>query len=599
MRHVLLRAAALGVSIHAIACGAGGDGGGPSCALTVIVSPAQPVRGNTVELAVDVALEELSGFQDIQWSVRYGGAEVVLAANGDERTFLAGQAGIYEILVTGTVGGVSCEADQRSLNVTESGAMFTPMRLVVVPRDRSLVPPQAIDFDLPGGADYTLSTVGLSAGVSVSAVLRDSDNQPLAAYVRSAPVGSEPFLWTEIWSGADGLVELRLLNGSHELLIVPEGGLAPIWMPVVEPSELNASIVIPDGVNVSGTVEDGSGDPVPGARVQLVVDGAPSTVDVTDAGGGFTVSARAGTTSSVTVVPDPASGLPALELDTGGAIGGGSTIAVQIDPIDLRTIDPDLRESDGTTPAAGARVTFVARSIAGAGTISIDGASHPARGELTRTVLASGTGGIPAQLLPATQYDVLVEPGPTAPVAEGVRLAPLDLSTGSPAPATLRLAARATVTGQVVNASGAPIEGARVVATPRGLLARATRAGDTAVSDADGMITLRLAGTVAAAAPADYELRLDGAAAGAGRTTLLVTTPAPGDQIDILAQSLPATLRLDGTLSAPGGVDVAGAQVELWCRACGPGESAMVVAEAVTSAAGEFVMRAPDPGVSE
>ena len=115
--------------------------------------------------------------------------------------------------------------------------------------------------------------------------------------------------------------------------------------------------------------------------------------------------------------------------------------------LDVRTVSPVLRETDGSTPAAGARVTFIARPSAGAGTISIDGTDLAAAGALVRAAQANGAGVIPDQVVTAARYDVIVEPGAGAPAGESVGFAPLDLRTGQGAPPSLELAAPGHITG--------------------------------------------------------------------------------------------------------------------------------------------------------
>lgn len=592
MRHAI-RILALAAIVYAVACG--GDAGvdEPYCNLSLVVTPSQPVRGNTVELGVNVETYLVSGIEEFSWNVSYGGAPVSFEASGEEITFVAAQAGVYQLGVSGSVGGVPCGADGRDLNVIEEGALFEPMRLVIVPRDGTPMPPQTLDFELPGGADYTLSTLTLEAGTEINGTVRGPDDEPLAAYLRSVPFDGGQETWVERFTGADGVYSMRLQSGAQNLLVVPEGGVAPLYIPSTAADDYQGSISLPSSITVTGQVLDGAGDPVAGARVQLVVANSPSTIGVTDAGGDFTLQARAGEPVEVSVVPSEASGLPVLELTDAAGIGGGSTVAVQYDSgLDLRTVSPVLRQTDGTTPAAQARVTFIARSITGAGSISIDGVPLTATGTLTRSAQANGSGVIPDQLLTAAVYDLIVEPGPAAPASQGVRFASRDLRTGQPAPTTLSLAAPAAFTGQVVDADLVPVEGARLLATPTGLLARATRAGGSATSAADGTFSIEVAGT------GDYQLRIDGPG-GAGRVYLRQTAPTAGAATDLDMTEIPDTLRLGGTLTIAGGIDVVGALVQLQCFTCGPGGQPATVAEAVSDSSGDFVLIAPDPGVAE
>jgi hypothetical protein len=597
-RHFIIRLLALAAIAYAMACG-GGDGiVGETCTFSLVITPEPAVRGQIVEVAVNVETD-LSGTEVVDWSIDYAGAQVafdVTGANGDEVTFTPAQAGVYNIVASGSIGVTQCDADFRNLNVTEPGAMLQPMRLVVVPRSGSAVPPQTIDFQLPGGAPYTLSTVSLDSGTSTTVYVWGPTDALEGAYLRAMPtVGDDPALWIERFSQAGGAVNLDLANVAYDVLVVPDGDLPAVKWTAQQPDDLaGVSITADNGVGVTGTVADPAGDPLAGARVQVTVDGAPSTVGTTNASGAFTLKARAGEEVSVVVTPPDASGLPQLERVGAPPVASGSTIAVRYAAgLEVRTVSPVLRQTDGTTPAAGARVTFLAHPNTSAGSIAIDGGSAAATGTLVRTAQANASGVIAAQTLTSTQYDVVVEPGPSAPPGERVRFAPLDLRTGQSAPTSLRLATPGHFIGQVVDAAGAPVEGAHLFATPQGLLTRATTAGDSAVTGADGSFNL------AVAAKGLYQIRIDGPQ-GDGRALLMQNAPdAPGDTADLGDSALPATLVLTGSLTATGGAPVASAALQLQCLTCGPGNSAMTVAEAVSDTAGDFIFHAPDPGVAE
>lgn len=600
MRQSTVRLLALAAIAYAVACGSPAGSGGPSCDFALSVTPEQPVRGDTVEVAVDVTTDGgLSGIEVVDWSITYGGAPVtfdVTGANGDEVVFAAGQAGVYRVAVSGSVGGVSCTGDARDLNVSEPGAVFQPMRLVIVPRSGSAVPPQTIDFQLPGGADYALSSLAIQSGAATPIHLVGPDSAPLAgAYLRAMPDLAGPELWLERFSREDGTVDLHLLSVPYEVLVVADADLPAVLLTGQAQADLqDTTIAVDDGVAVTGTVTDPAGDPVAGAAVQLTVAGAPSSIGTTGASGAFSLRARAGGPVTVTVTPPDASGLPALERTDGPAIAAGSAIAVRYAAgLEVRTVSPALRQTDGTTPAAGARVTFMARPISSAGTIAIDAASAGARGTLVRTAQASGSGVIPDQQITSAVYDLIVEPGPGAPAGQGVRFAPLDLSIGQDAPATLRLAAPAHLTGRVIDGDGAPVDGAHLVASPLGLLARATTAGDSAATGENGSFDLALA------AGGRYQIRIDGPQA-RGRVIRLEDAPAAAGGTGSLGDTaLPRTIRLTGALTTTGGAAVSSAVVQLQCLSCGPDGGAATVAEAVSDSSGAFALRAPDPGVAE
>ena len=595
----LARAGALALVLAAASSCAGGDGGdgGEACSISLVASPPAPVRGQFVSVTAMTEVVGTSGARSYTWLVSLAGEPIVfeVISPDDTISFQASEAGVYEVSVSGTVGATVCSSDEISINATVPGAVFEDMVLRVVPRDPLAAPAQDLFIEVPGGAPYDLGAVTLSAGVAVDGVLRGPGGAPLAGYLRAAPLALEPVPLppVEAFAGADGAFSLRLLGVAHDLLVMPDGGeVAPALLAGASVTSLDGDLALDAGALVTGTVTDASGDPVAGARVSLVAGGAPSTLAVTGADGSFALRARPGGPVAVTVAPEPGSGLPRLELDAGGgaAIATGSEIEIQYAALATRTVSPAVRLSDGATAAPGARVTWIAGPIAGAGQIAIDGAPRAAQGHVRLTAVAGAGGAHPATPLPRSAYHVLVEPGPAAPEGESVRVEEIDLVAG--APASLSLAAAAELTGTLVDDAGAPVAAARVTAAPLGLLAQSTAAGGAAISDPDGRFALPVA------PGADYELRVDAAAAGLGRMALEVGAGGPGQATALGEVALPPVLRLSGEVALPGGGALAGASVELHCLACGADGGPAPVAQAVSDAAGRFVLLAPDPGVS-
>ena len=372
--------------------------------------------------------------------------------------------------------------------------------------------------------------------------------------------------------------------------------MPPALLRSLPAADVSAAIDLDAGIAVTGSVVDGAGDPVAGARVSMMVDGAPSTLATTSAAGAFSLRARAGGPVAVTVVPADGSGLPELDLPatTGTAVADGSTLAIAYSAPSgaPRSADPVVHLADGTT-APGARVTWMGRPVAGAGTVAIDGgAARGASGRIRVTVVAGAGGTAPAVLLPRLVYDVAVEPPPGAPAGNATLLrAGLDLGATAP-PSVLNLTAPARVTATVVDPSGAPVVGALVIASPGGPLAGIGRAAASSRTGDGGSIALDLAGGGA------YQIEVDGALAGQARTRAEVTAPAAGGTKDLGALGLPVTLRMTGRLGALGGVDLTSAHVELRCADCGASGGPAVVGQAVTDATGSFVLLVPDPGVA-
>ncbi|HUS67953.1 MAG TPA: carboxypeptidase-like regulatory domain-containing protein, partial [Kofleriaceae bacterium] len=527
------------------------------------------------------------GFHEISWDIRHDGAAVTFdvdAADDGVIVFDPTTAGVYQITATATVGGQACDGGGLDLNVRTPGAVDGQYRLRIVPFDGE-VPPQDIDLVIPSGADFALGSVNVTEGLLAEGTALGPGSTPLEGYVRAGRPGDATPLLSETFADENGDFALRLLPETYELLVVPDSATVAPARLQLQAAEVEGDLLLAAGDDVSGTVRDGAGDPVVGARVSLSVDGVPSTVGVTGGGGGFALRARAGAEVVVTVVPPEGSGLPQLAIEASDAgVADGSVIDVDYAAaLDTVAVAPELRLADGTTPAPGARVTWRARAIAAAGTVSIDGADATARGTAIVTGAAGVGGDVPATSLPEAVYDVVVEPAPGAGAGQGVRYLVVDLA-GAP-PAVLALAAPARLGGVVMDADGEPVPGARLRAEGRGALSGLSSAGGAADSDDDGAFELRLAGD------GSYDVVVDGAAGGEARVRLVgVTAPAAG-AIATRDVALPATRRVDGTLAVLGGAPVR-AHVELVCLDCEGG--AGVVAEAVSDPSGHFVFLLAD-----
>jgi hypothetical protein len=448
----------------------------------------------------------------------------------------------------------------------------------------------------------------------VSGVSRGIEGEPIPAYLRARPLvspGSGPPLYSEVFAGDEGGYQMRLVDEDHELLVVPDDpALSPYRYHSIALAELagKTQVKVADEIAVSVRSGAGAADPVAGARVSMVVDGVPSSVAVTDAAGDAVVAIdpeRAAAPASLSVVPPEASGLPQLDLSAGEGLelpaGSGAIDVHYIASLGSRMVAPAVRMADGSTPAAGSRVTWVARPMAGAGTITIGPASRPAAGVVRRTASVDAGGDMAATLLPEAVYDAVVEPPAGASRAtDAPSVTEVDLTDGEPGP--LALAAPAELRGQVVappardDEGGAPVPlaGVRVQATPRaGVLLGAPSAGAAAITDGEGRFTL------AVAAGGAYEVTADGTALREGRVRLHITAPAPGASQDLGALELPRVLRAVGVVEmAGGGNPLPGTHLQLFCYACGPEDSAVPVAETLTDDAGRFVLIAPDPGIA-
>ena len=599
----------------------GGDDGnddGGSCSMSISVEPLQPRPDQELQLTALVDEGDAIGFTEYRWTVVFSGEEIEIAGAGEQVIELTAEgAGTYTVELAGSVGGQECLAASRFINVVAEGAAAQAFRLRVVPSrsDPSLPPPQDTEIELYGGAqDYFVGSVDLVPGNEVTGVSRGIEGEAVPAYLRARPLvspGAGPPLYSEVFAGDDGGYQMRLIDEDHELLVIPDDpALPPYRYHSIALAELAAvtQLKVADQIAVSVRSGAGAAAPVTGARVSVVVDGVPSSVAVTDAAGEAVIAIdpdRAAAAASLTVVPPEASGLPQLDLPASQGLelpaGSGAIDVRYLASLSSRQVAPAVRMADGSTAAAGSRVTWIARPIAGAGTITIGSTSRPATGVVRRTAAVDAGGDMAATLLPDAVYDAVVEPPAGATRAtDAASVTEVDLTAGAPGP--LALAAPARLRGQVVAPPGrgdeggapSPLAGVRVQATPRaGALLGAPSAGAAAVTDGEGRFTL------AVAAGGAYELTADGSALREGRIRLHVTAPAPGAAQDLDVLELPRVLRAIGVVEmAGGGNPLPGTHLQLFCYACGPQDSAVPVAETVTDDAGRFVLIAPDPGIA-
>lgn len=581
--------------------GAESDAGGPpGCEMTVAFAPPAPEAGMSVVATATIIDNGASGIESYSWQVLSPSGAAVTTnprdASGSQIDFFADSPGPYQVRLDGTSDGVSCDEAVQTVNVAAPGANTTPYRLRATPPASSPAVAQELAVAIPGGADYDLGTLTLQSGTRVAGVVSGPGGAPLPAYLRlDTSRSSVPI---EAFSGQDGAFAVALppLAAPYSLLVVPDGvAVAPVQFSGLANSDL-AAVVVPAGVAVTGQVVDSSGAPVAGARVLLTVAGVPSTLGTTDAAGAFSVRARAGA-AAVSVVPPAGAGLPRLELAAAAAIAvaDGTALSIAYAQTAARTFSPAAVEADGTTPAAGARVTFeTAAPIANAGTVTpAGGAAVQATGSVRETVVADAAGKLPSLTLPETSYEVVAEPGAAAAAGQGIALSTVDLSAG--APATLALAAPAELTATVV-AGGKAVAGARVAAQPLGALAEIATAGATAVTASDGSAELALAGG------GDYQLVVTppvGIRAAPARVA--ATAPAAGAQAALGQVTLAAAIKVTGRIAIAGGGTPSGFSIELLCgdgSACSGVAATQPIADAATGNDGGFVLMVPDPGAT-
>jgi hypothetical protein len=589
--------ASAALAFASASCGAGGDAdGGPDadvsgCTMRITANPAMPNVGDTVDIDGSIDSFGVSGLESYVFTVTRSNSPVTLTErdpfDGSKMSFDADVAGTYRIELRGDQGGVSCTDDVLTLNAVDPGAATALFRFRFVTGLAQPAPPQDKLFEIPGGADYSLSTIGLDSGVARGGLIRDDGGQLTRAYLRFTNTDDGSVI--EAFAGTDGRYDVRLLPGSYDLLVVPQSGGAPPTLYASLSTSNIGDLTLAAGEVVTGTVVDGAGQPLVGAQVAMRAGAVPTTIGVTDLTGAFAVTGQLGGATAISVTPPAGSGLPRLDLPaSAGLIASAGT------PLEIRyaasgtsrTVDTTLTETDGTTPLPGASATFVARSIAAAGTVTPQGGSAvDAAGELRATAESDGAGAI-SVALPEAVYDLIVRP-PAASSAAVHLIAGVDLSAGQPSPSALAVAAPATLGGRVVDTAG--LEGSVVRAAPRGLLASEPGAAGTAIAIADGSYSVAVVGG------ARYDLTIDPAGSFARAVVADVTAPAPGDDLDLGAASLDPAIAVSGAVVVSGAPVRSGITVQVFCGDCTGGAALVPLAESITDADGRFTVALPDP----
>ncbi len=589
------------------ACGGGAadddddqDGGVPSCDMVFTVNPGGPEIGDTVDLDGSISKELISGIESYQFTVTRSGSLIDLEErdpfDGSRMSFVPTEAGPYHVVLSGAVdsggGGIyDCVDSSVDVNVIDPAANTASFRFRFLPTPDQPAPAQERTFEVYGGAAFELGPIGLDNGVAIDGTVEAMGGAPVPGYLRITPSGvtAAPI---ETFAGAGGAYEARVAAGNHDVLLVPDDGLlAPAGLSDLTTGDLTA-LILPDGDAISGVVQDAAGDPLPGAQVSLRIGGVPSTTDTTDGSGAFTVLAHPGGVTTVSVVPPAASGLPRLELPASeGLVAATST------PLTIRyaaswtsrTVALEVRQSNGTTPAPGATVLWLANANA-AGTVT-PGAGAPldATGAVRVSAIADGSGQISGLELPELAYVAVVLPAGGA-TGQFPRLVGVNLASGQTTPATLSLAQAATVTGTVTG-GGAPLSGVEVRATPLYSLANLPQASASATTDAAGGYSLALVGG------GQYELTIVPRVRTSALARLTTIAPAAGGSASAGTTDLVPAIKVGGRVTVAGLANPGGIAVEVYCTTCTGTDAALPVAEAVTDPTGRFVVAVPDPGI--
>lgn len=558
-----------------------GTGNLPGCVQSLGYTPTDPVAGPSKALHVSAQLNVPPVGLHYGWEVQFNGAVVgPTPPDSPAIEVPTPMPGVYVVSLDVPGLPLACSHVSVPISVAAPGAQIETVRLRIVPPRSVAVPPTEKFHDVKGGAASDLGTFSIASGkLATPMVMGPSGGVP--AYLQFSP-GGEPEAIVEAFSDASGAAAVQLVLEPHSVLVVPSvAGIAPRritgWRP-----DVDSVLRVDAGSLITGTVRDPADAPLPGATVQLAIDGVPSTLATTAADGSFALRAATGVSATVLVTPPDGSGLPRLS-----AISSGFDLTA---PLQIRyAANVVLVDLAGTTvrrlgaPVAGARLMGVG-SLATAGTVTA-GTQAVATGEVRIAATTDAGGALPSTRMPAAVLSAVVEvaPGDLAVVA-------LDTSAG--APATLDALPRALITTAAQGDHGAGLPGAVLELVPTGALAMA------------GAPTLRISagasGVIAMTLPAGGQYHLRFADPMGRRAPLVVPDRAvmPVAPSDAIAPSytLPAAVQIHGTLRLDGGQALANASVQLLCQACSGIERTRPLIEVASDAGGGFTLAVPDPG---
>jgi hypothetical protein len=373
-----------------------------------------------------------------------------------------------------------------------------------------------------------------------------------------------------------GHTSVRLVAALYTVLVVPSlPGSVP--RQIANWSSASPFIVVDAGTPITGTVRDPENAPISGAKVQITIDGVPSTLATTDASGTFLLRvSTGGGPATVEVAPPESSGLPRLSA-TSTVFDLSKAMAIRYDAALTRTDLAGTRVLRGGAPVGNAQVMVVG-SLVAVGRVTA-GAMADARGELRLTARTNGSGALPAMLVPSAELSAVVTAG-----AHDIAVARLNTTSG--APPSLDAPAMTSITTAVSDAGSTRLRGAVLDVVPTGALAMAAVPVVHVIANASGEVTAALA------AGGHYELRFrDPLGRGAPR----VVTDRTADTIDPTYQ-LPIALQLRGTVMLDGTQVLTNAAVQILCEECSGIDRARPIAEVASDEAGRFALAVPDPG---
>jgi hypothetical protein len=565
-------------------CAEKADNAGPTtdgptgCDVALAFEPQMVLAGPSTEVRATAIVNGAPGVNTFTWTVTRGSATVTYAyAQPDQSaiTFIAADPGPYHVMVSVMGTSIFCPTAQSDVNASVPGGNVAQLRLRVFPAAPN-VPMQEKLVLVPGGAPYALGTVPIESGVTANGTVQNG----VQSYLRFMPVGARD-AYVEAFTAADGSFTKRVLNAVHDVLVVP---MVPGWAPrVIHAWSPGMTLLALDaGTPITGVVRDPANAPIADAKVQLTLDGVPTTLATTDAAGAFTVLATipsGGPEVGVDVTPPETTGLPRITASSTALAPGAAFTIRYASNLVRRDIGGTVVRRGGVAQG-GVRVKIVG-TIASVATITATGTAM-ANGEVRIVTATNGGGALPAgTLAPASPLSAVSTIGTTFAVGA------FDLTTSVPstidAPATVQLDT------QLRDAAQTALPSAILELAPTGSLALAGVPAIRTVANSAGNIS------VPVPAGGTFDVR---ASDPLGRAAPLFVG-------NVATQSLAASYALGPALHVTGSLVTSGnpqplgrATVQILCTLCTGPERARPIGEGASTSTGAFDVAVEDPGVN-
>jgi hypothetical protein len=574
--------------------GGGGGDAGVTCQVNIL--PVLPISFDTVVAAPGARLRvqgDLTGPPPSSvswtWSATFAdGTPVAVTQVGAAPSLVElpiDRPGSYTIAVE--VGGLGRCAGRRNVVAANPKGNLASYRFRFTPPP-SGDPTQDRDMQVIGGTPTGGNVIVLDQGMVVPFDTRDATTgQPTAAYLRlTDPAGS---LVVEGRTTAAGPpVKLRLPSGTFDVLVVPDGDLAPLLLPGKRPADLAGAgpLMLGKGEPVAGRVLNGAG-PVAGANVVLRAGTLPSTLVTTKGDGAFTLHAAAGTYAATVTWPLPGSSPSTLEAvlppapGLGVPSGGVAGLDIQIGSYETASLNLLVN--------VGTRVMFESSSsLDGLVGFTAGGQTSQAAARVRGEVVPIGDGTVTVPGLPAASYRVTVVPDPSG--SDAITGLDVALAAGNNPRRTVAMSPKVSLSGNLLPSADAA-----------GILLTAV--------DVTGDLPLAISGMTAAqgmfalaVSPArSYMLRVRPSPDQPLAPTVVAPFVVGAGGLALANQKVPLALLYAGEVrdhSAQNGSPATLVQVFCLASAASCADPDTPVAETVTASDGSFSLRLPDPGVT-